>query len=307
MEKLKVVDLTQNYPQVLFLGNGLTRSNGYSWHEFIKSCSRIDADIDRYKKGNEFKIPNTILSMIAMDMDDATRHKRYKNKLDEIKYQPNPYINRLLTLPFDSILTTNYTYELEYAMKSDYPDLKDKAKTTYSVQTEKDNKYLIHTYNYFENYPPIWHIHGEARRKSSLILSHDEYARLTNKIIEFCNERKDYYTEHSQDLQTKSWIEYMILGDLYVLGFGFDFAEFDLWWIINRRMREKAQCGDIYFYEPETDDNIYKLSAMRDIGIKVESLGIKIKEDDDNSIKNAKYNDFYAKAVDDIATKITIK
>ena len=51
-------------------------------------------------------------------------------------------------------------------------------------------------------------------------------------------------------------------------------------------MREKEKTGNIYFYEPETDDNIFKLSAMRDIGIKVESLGIKIKEDDDNSIKN---------------------
>ena len=210
-----------------------------------------------------------------------------------------------MKLPVDSILTTNYTYEIEYAIRDNYPDLTDNSKKKYAVAIKSDSKYLVHTYNAFDEFPPIWHIHGEARRKSSLILSHDEYARLTNKIIEYCNKRKDDYTVYNQDIHIKSWIDYFILGDLYILGFGFDFAEFDLWWLINRRIREKETKGKIYFYEPKTKDNKYKLLAMEDMGIKVESLGIEIEEKDENA--DRKYNDFYNKAIDDIANKMGVK
>ena len=305
MEVLKVIDLTQKHPQVLLVGNGLTRSTGYSWHDFINSCAKDNVNIEKYKKDNVFQIPNTILSLAVMETDDVQRHRRYIEKLNKINYISNPYIDKLVKLPVDSILTTNYTYEIEYAIRDNYPDLTDNSKKKYAVAIKSDAKYLVHTYNAFDEFPPIWHIHGEARRKSSLILSHDEYARLTNKIIEYCNKRKDDYSIYNQDIHMKSWIDYFILGDLYILGFGFDFAEFDLWWLINRRIRETALQSKICFYEPETEDNKYKLLAMRDMGINVESLGIRI--DAGETDKNSKYEDFYNKAIDDIASKIGVK
>ena len=305
MEVLKPIDLTQKHPQVLLVGNGLTRSTGYSWHDFINNCAKDKIDIEKYKKDNVFQIPNTILSLTVMETDDVQRHRRYIENLNKINYISNPHIDKLVKLPVDSILTTNYTYEIEYAIRDNYPDLTDNSKKKYAVAIKSDAKYLVHTYNAFNEFPPIWHIHGEARRKSSLILSHDEYARLTNKIIEYCNKRKDDYSIYNRDIHVKSWIDYFILGDLYILGFGFDFAEFDLWWLINRRIREKETKGKIYFYEPKTKDNKYKLLAMEDMGIKVESLGIEIEEKDENA--DRKYNDFYNKAIDDIANKMGVK
>ena len=44
---------------------------------------------------------------------------------------------------------------------------------------------------------------------------------------------------------------------------------------------------------------------MEDMGIKVESLGIEIEEKDENA--DRKYNDFYNKAIDDIANKMGVK
>jgi hypothetical protein len=44
---------------------------------------------------------------------------------------------------------------------------------------------------------------------------------------------------------------------------------------------------------------------MRDMGINVESLGIRI--DAEETDKNSKYEDFYNKAIDDIASKIGVK
>lgn len=302
MNFIKKINLTQNRPQVLLIGNGPTRSAGYTWHEFIKSCAREDIDVEKYRNGNGFHLPNTVLSLAVMDRDDSIRHNRYIKELNTIKYKENSYINKLLKIPFDSILTTNYTYEIEYAIKSNYPQLTEVSKKKYAASLKPDAKYLIHTYNAFENKPPIWHIHGEVRRKNSLILSHDEYARLTNKIIEYSNTRKDDYVFYNQDIHVKSWIDYFILGDLYILGFGFDYAEFDLWWLVNRRLREKANCGEIYFYEPEVEENHYKLLAMKDMGIKVETLNIKISADEKDS--EIKYNDFYNKAILDIAVKV---
>jgi hypothetical protein len=302
MEDLNALDITQRPPQVLLVGNGLTRSTGFSWKRFIKNCSRDDVDVGKYEKDGVFQIPNTILSLAVMECEDDKRHNSYIGTLNKVIYTSNSYINELIKLPFDSILTTNYSYEIEYAIKSDYTKLKNKLK--YSNSIEKDNKYLIHTYNYFKDYPPIWHIHGEARRKSSLILSHDEYARLISKIVEFSGKRKDDYVTQAENLNMKSWIDYFILGDLYVLGFGFDFSEFDLWWLVNRRLREIGATGEIYFYEPVEQFNKYKLLAMSDIGINVETFGIEIGEKEDTDSKKTKYDEFYKKAISDITKKV---
>lgn len=308
MDSIQRFDLTKKHPQVLFIGNGLTRENGFSWHEFIKKCSREDCDVGKYKRGegdDYFQIPNTVLSLAVMDKDDTKRHRRYMDQLNEVQYRPNEIMEQLVHLPLDSILTTNYTYEIEYAIKNSYPNLKEESKKKYATAFQADSKYLIHTCNTFEGYPPIWHIHGEARRKSSLILSHDEYARMIHKIIEYCNQRKDDYTVYNQDVHMKSWVDYFILGDIYILGLGFDFAEFDLWWLINRRIRENASIGRIFFYEPEREDNKYKLLAMKDMGIKVESFGMRISQEDMD--KNAKYQEFYRKAIESIAIRTTGK
>ena len=123
-----------------------------------------------------------------------------------------------------------------------------------------------------------------------------------SKIIEYSKGRKDEYLVYNEDIRIKSWIDYFILGDLYVLGFGYDFAEFDLWWLVNRKLKEKANCGAIYFYEPETEENRYKLLAMKDMGIHIETLNTQITADENDL--NSKYDDFYNKAIADIALKI---
>lgn len=300
IEKLKSTDLTKRYPQVLLAGNGLVRKYGYSWHDFITKCVKKADDINKYTKGESFQIPNTILSIALIDCNDKIRHDRYEDSLKQLTYKENPFIDKIINLPFDSILTTNYTYDIEYAIKGNYPGLSNEAKNNYAHAVKKDAKYLIHTYNEFKDYPPIWHIHGEARRKSSLILSHEEYARLINKIVEYSNSRKNDYEKYHNDVDMQSWVDYFILGDLYILGFGFDYTEFDLWWLINRRMREKAKTGKIYFYEPKSDGNYYKQNAMKKMGINVETLGMEIISDNDSS----KYDDFYNKAIADIECKV---
>jgi len=81
---------------------------------------------------------------------------------------------------------------------------------------------------------------------------------------------------------------------VYVLGFGLDFAELDLWWLIGRRLSKNEKRGSIYFYEPLTEKNKIKHIALRDMEVIVKDLGMF----SDGGKNN--YDEFYKKAIEDI-------
>ena len=207
-------------------------------------------------------------------------------------------------MPFDAVLSTNYTYELEAAFNRKYPNLSAETKRKkYSLRKDgvKREKYLLHTYNLMEKgKPEIWHIHGELRCPSSIVLSHDEYARLVRKIIEFSSKRGGSYEKDRKNLEIKSWIDYFLMGDVYVLGLSYDFSDFDLWWLLGRRLREHSGCGKFIFYEPIKKEEYYKQLALRDAGVDVRNCNVIIKE----STKGKDYARFYKRAIMDIQDQI---
>lgn len=302
-KQYKKFDLTHKRPQVLLIGNGLSRR--VDWKQFIEAVSI--KDIEKYYKDKEPQLPNLILTSTVTDINDSVRQNQYIKSLDDYICNPSEQIKNLLNINFDAILTTNYTYELEYNLKSNYCSITDNTKREMYAKTtesEYDSKYFIHTFNRVSNgelSQDIWHIHGEQRRKSSLVLTHDEYARLMGKIIEYNNKIGNKYDYYYDNLKFKSWIDYFVMGDLYILGQGFDFAEFDLWWLLLRRIREKAKTGKIIFYEPQNEDNKYKLLALEDLGVKTETLECII---DKSKNINEQYKYFYDMAIKDIHQKV---
>lgn len=304
-KQYKTFDLRKERPQVLLLGNGLSRRE--SWIEFIKSVS--DRDIGKYYKDEILNLPNLIFATaVTNTREDSERYDRYSASLSGYQYSDCPDINKLLNIKFDALLTTNYTYEIEYAIDKNFCKLTDDVKRdkfAKSTVENYDGKRLIHTFNRLHNNEfanDIWHIHGEQRRKSSLILTHDEYARLMGEIIEHNKLIKNKYETDYSNLKFTSWIDYVVMGDLYILGQGFDYSEFDLWWLLLRRLREKAQTGKVYFYEPEKSDNEYKLSALKDLEVEIVSLNCKI---DHLKDKNKQYADFYNKAIANITAQVS--
>ena len=302
-KQYKKFDLTYKLPQVLLFGNGLSRQ--VDWKQFIKAVS--NKDVEKYYKNKDAQLPNLILTSTVTDINDLARQNKYIEYLDKYNCTSSEQIKNLLNINFDAILTTNYTYELECNLKNNYCDLSDNAKReSYAKTTESgyDSKYFIHTFNRVANgvsLQDIWHIHGEQRRKSSMVLTHDEYARLMGQIIDYNNKIGNKYDYYYDNLKFKSWIDYFVMSDLYILGQGFDFAEFDLWWLLLRRIREKAKTGKIIFYEPRNEDNKYKLLALEDLGVKTETLGCVI--DKSKSI-DEQYKSFYDIAIKDIHQKV---
>lgn len=299
----KTFDLDRVRPKVLLIGNGLTYKNGVPWPELIRKTARPDADVSRYERedteGNRwFAVPNTVLTLAVSETGDRERHARYVEALEQKSYPENERIRELLAMPFDAVLTTNYTYELEAALLPKYPALSNdsKRKRARTIEGKQDRRFLLYTFNRVtEGGPDIWHIHGELRRPSSMVLSHDEYARLVHEILAYNKSLRNKYVKERNNLKFQSWIDYLVLGDVYILGLGMDFSEFDLWWLLGRRLRERCDCGKVVFYEPEKEDNVYKQRALSDAGVEVNTCGIEIRS-------HADYDVFYERAIEHIRT-----
>lgn len=301
--KPKIFNLEAKFPNVLLLGNGILKSlaelnnlKSIEWIDYIISLSEKVINEEKSKLDG---CPYPLLTSILAPYSDTDRQNKYLEKYKTMEFKDNSILRDLVSLNFDSILTTNYTYEIENCFKSNYSNLQ--SKNNYYKIISNDNKQLLHTYNQFKDSPPIWHIHGELRNKSSIIGTHDEYARLINKIVQEnkANENKYYFDNNS--LKYSSWIDYFLMSNLYIVGFDFNFSELDLWWLLNRRMREKADIGKIYFYEPlfsGEDDNSKKLFALEKMNVECMTFDFELKEDKSN------FGVFYKKAIDDIKKKL---
>ena len=306
----KIFNITKKRPKVLFLGNGLFY-NECSWDDFIDDCRCEGIHKDDWDK-HKHQIPYTIRAGIACDVKDTNRWNNYKQKTDELKnkkiYQlEHPLLDQLLALPFDAILTTNYTYQIENALNGQFVNRSDRYIQThysYCTKDKETSRYLLHSYNRINSHD-IWHIHGEARRKSSMVLTHDEYGRLTAEVRKVIKETSNNYEKYQTNLKMKSWVDYFLMGDVYSLGYGADFSEFVFWWMIERRKREVAPVGNFTFYEPEdhreTKNNTAKLFALSASKMNVETLGCTIND------KAQDFNAFYKKAIADIKDKIKME
>lgn len=303
-QTIKRFNINEKRPQVLLIGNGLVYQKGFSWDDFIDKISRV-----KCTNKLDDKVPYSIKATATSDVSDKRRHDEYYKAFSKYKYSSFDNLNRLLKIPFDSILTTNYTYEIENHLYKNYHLLSNvtKGKKAICTARKSEGKYLLRTYNRLSNgvqTHDIWHIHGEIRRKSSMILTHDEYARLTKNILDYLDKRQNSYDEYYEDVKFKSWIDYFIMGDIYIVGLGFDFSEFDLWWLLNRRMRENANVGNVYFYEPFCEESKSKISVLKCMGVKCENFSMNIPSNE-NDLK-AFFNDFYKRVIADISERVNL-
>lgn len=319
----KNFNITTNRPQVLLLGNGILRTKDHKveWKDVIKKLARDDYD----DKTNWEGAPYSVQASIITHYDDSKRWSRYADYFDHTnstekesyKYVKSERINKLMQIPFDAVLTTNYTYEIENELKENYYQLKNKLRYAHttskkqgeSEKNEEDKTFLLRTFNRLKNVngyeQDIWHVHGEVRRKSSLILTHDEYGRLISGIQRYSHDNGKKYEKDLENFKMKSWFDYLLLSDVYVLGLGFDFSELDLWWIVSRKQRCKSKYGKLFFYSPQNTEG--KLSDIQNVlkSFDVELVDCNCVVPCGKCIFADEYYDmFYNTAIDDIARRV---
>lgn len=249
-------------PQVLLLGNGINRAfNSDSWDELLNS---IDKRGERYDIG-DYRCPETLKAILVTEdsLEEALQDQKERlgNLGTEKPEKQMALLRRLLNAGFDEILTTNYSYELETAALGQ-SNVSERALRRMRSHTDEvkrcETNFLLHTYNKIEQNgleKRIWHIHGEARKPDSMILGAYYYGNLLGKIIDL-NKRRGAYYSSAKTPVIRSWTDAFLLGDVYILGFGFGFAESDLWWLLNRKKRERGRVGKTYFYELKHKDGI---------------------------------------------------
>ena len=200
----------------------------------------------------------------------------------DISPEQKELFDRIFDLGFEAILTTNYSYELEEALDNKFhPDLlphKYMMHTPFIQNPEKT--YAMHTYYRFEHqsrYQNLWHIHGEARKPKSIVLGHDYYGRLLGKYREYLY-KQTYFRNDTLEhgVEVDSWIDLFMLGDVHVLGFGYDYAEIDLWWLLSAKAGLKNAGGRTIFYDrpPEAHEEEKNKVAVRNMANKHRLLSV---------------------------------
>lgn len=289
-------------PQILLLGNGINRAfSSDSWDDLLNS---IDRRAERYDIG-DFRCPETLKAILITEDNVDKALQSQKERLGDLGTEKpekqTRLLRRLLRLDFDELLTTNYSYELETAALG-AGKVNNRSLGRLQAHTDEvsrcEKNFMLHTFNRVEfegAEKRVWHIHGEARKPDSMILGAYYYGNLLGKII-------GLYKRHGRLLgegktpKIRSWSDAFIFGDVYILGFGFGFAESDMWWLLNRKKRESGNVGKTFFYELKPHDRINRA--------KMDLLGLMNVEIIYRSVEGDDWQSGYEWAVSDIEKRM---
>lgn len=258
-------------------GNGLNRlsKNAVSWEGLLNEL----------KGSNSFdngKLPYTMVyERIFMDKNKIFQDGRYDESELKVKIadslvgqESNEIFELLAKMDFENYLTTNYDYAFEKAIGV-IPE-KMSSEEIYSLRRKR-------RYTVGDDAKYLWNIHGEIDSPKSIMLGLDHYGGSLGKIDSYV---KGTY-KHSVDgqlVQVKpmkekltdnvfchtSWVDLFFSSDVHIVGFGMDYSETDLWWLLNKRARFAAENlvnNEIYYYSHDLNDE--KKGLLESFGVNV--------------------------------------
>lgn len=228
-------------PRVLFIGNSPNRLNpgnpDVSWDsilsEFLKNINVDGGDKSDAEKLKKLPFPVITEMWQNLNNDDAaeTKEEEWGKMLDSLKeLTPCGLHARLVSLVkeghFQQILTTNYDYCFEKALGKKYPD-----------QIATDN---LHRHN-----GEVWHLHGEADCKDSIVMSGKEY-------LEAVKSMPDRPEDVEKDVWKDTWLYHFLHSDVVVCGFEPRHEELLFWKALRLRMmlpEEKRNNVCVYLFD----------------------------------------------------------
>ncbi|MDO4803910.1 MAG: SIR2 family protein [Lachnospiraceae bacterium] len=258
-------------PQIVLIGNGLERKSGQvAWDQLVDhlTVSNCIALTEEEKRAIPFPLMYEVLVLgrpipQVLDQDVIKNiENRLKKEMKSLVSLSNDLLDELPSLHADHIFTTNYSYCLERAFfaKRDFSASGSRSSVRFNLlpldengKQKRESQYRLHSGYLARNNNStnvgLWHIHGESSSSEGIVLGHDRYGRLLKRIIEVCTDVD--YKSISKDKPHcfTSWPELFLFGDVYVIGFGFELSEFDLWWLLKRKQRERYGDGKVFFYD----------------------------------------------------------
>ncbi len=271
--------------QVLLLGNGLNRCfEKASWETLIREVQSQFGCKYTYAQLKDLPFSMQIVAASGDKVDQAMKYLSGKMIDDSLCNEQRALLERLLTLPFDTLLTANYTFELEQALGC----LAKRGAYLKAVRYVKDctpREKQFGLYKRFEvNGRAVWHIHGDLLAPRTVIMGQYYYGKALREYQNYIASFMRRYNAAPETFEARSWLDDFLLGDVHIVGLGMGSAETDLWWLINCKKRNLPD-SDIYFYVPSFEQN-----SKRDIML--EAYGVKVIK-----VPAAGYPEFYAAAV----------
>lgn len=253
-------------PRVLLLGNGINRAFGSnSWGDILDkmSCGTYSEKEIKMLKTLPYPLQAVVASADCVDKGvEIFAEDLCRNEVNE---KQKEILQKLIKNKYDVILTTNYSYEIEYAIDESF-SCKYKQKCSYRKTTYKgssvDEQFGLFKYNEVkceDKTIPVWHIHGEAARPKSIVIGHYYYGKLLSRLQYYVSNvisRYEGCNRYKKPFLPKSWLDYILVGDVDIIGLGLDTSEIDLWWLVNCKKinGEKLGRGDVTWYEPNLDN-----------------------------------------------------
>ncbi|MCF0116305.1 MAG: SIR2 family protein [Erysipelotrichaceae bacterium] len=221
----------------LLIGNGLNQclQGGVPWGDLLRAIAE-ECDVT-YNKDIamplEFeRIVNTYLKTLekpSREVYSKLKRKVADKVLNATIQEDAPHL-KLVELPIDSIITTNYDYLLEQAFDRNFKPEGPKGNNTKTLE-ETYEVGNIHFY----------HAHGEAKKWNTICLGYDHYISIVNDNCGFISTKSDKSTENilrklKGDLDFKNvWAEKFFTSNIGIIGLGMYECEIDLWWLLTHR------------------------------------------------------------------------
>lgn len=298
-------------PNVLIIGNGINKSFGcQSWDELLDSIS----DKEMLSADKKIITDNLPYSLQAVALSKNTIGQRIKEIVPEMIRTELPeaqakLIRQFADLEFDTVLTTNYTYEIERALDPSFSckiSTRNKYRKTLREDADKSERRLgmfkCMEVQYEGRPERIFHIHGEAGLPDSIVLGHYYYGELLSKCYKRLPSVIAEYKKcdkEALELNYNSWLKYILIGNVYIIGLGLDPAELDLWWLLNCKQYRFPNAGKVYWYEP----NLEKDEKAQVKKILAETYGVNVI----TRRINSNYQKYYKETAEEIKNTLQIE
>lgn len=272
--------MSQEIPKALFVGNGINRvvPAKASWANLLESLSdkfEIGIDLQNDLKPFPLAFEEMLISKLGTHHQDKL--KNMKQHIGYILTEANRDAGQLqlhaqlMACGIDEVITTNYDYNLERSMISDF----DSRKIDLALNNQESKHSLYRGYRI--NGVTIRHIHGELGhnrklsgghyKEESIMIGFEHYADYALKIqdLVYGQKEKRRYVNSEGILgrmalgqPMKSWTDLFFTHDVHFVGFTLDFSESHLWWILMQRQEIIKKFGKdsvikntIFFHYPE--------------------------------------------------------
>ncbi len=267
-----------NRPDVLLVGNGINRPfAGESWKDLI--CKALSKNKSYYTYSDIENMPATMQIVVATannlgrgsdeinNVSKETQEIAKRIRINKLGEEQSDLLKQILDLPIDTILNTNYSNEFElFALnESTLHSFRSCQRRTKEVKGIEEQFRLFQFSSLGANYPDknLWHIHGDIAKPKSMVIGHYYYGKLLKQIEDraaLCKRNYSIAQKKGFPYKPESWVDYFLIGNVYIFGLGMYLAEQDLWWLLSFKAMHFSETN-VYYYqaENEMDKDIKKL------------------------------------------------